>query len=93
MGLALKAAKKAFDLGEVPVGSVLINQQGQILACGYNRCLIDYDISAHAEIVTLRRAGQRQMRPYFPDCVMVVTLEPCAMCAAALVRARLSGVA
>ena len=92
MGLALEQARLAASFGEVPVGSLLIDPDGQILACGHNECILGSDVTAHAEIVTLRRAGQKIHNYRFQGCILVVTLEPCAMCAAALVLARVAGV-
>ncbi|MBQ7739097.1 MAG: nucleoside deaminase [Desulfovibrionaceae bacterium] len=92
MDLALEEAKLAYDCCEVPVGSVLVNASGQILGQGHNECIGNCDVSGHAEIVTLRRAGQKIGNYRFNDCILVVTLEPCAMCAAALVLARVAGV-
>ena len=92
MGLALEQAQLAAKFSEVPVGSILVDVNGQIIACGHNENIQTSDVSAHAEIVTLRRAGQKIHNYRFNDCVLVVTLEPCAMCAAALVWARVAGV-
>ena len=92
MQCALHEADEASLAGEVPVGALLLSPQGEILGAGHNRTLQACDISAHAEIVALRRAGERTRMVRFPGAVLVVTLEPCAMCAAAIVQARLAGV-
>ncbi len=85
---ALREAQKAQALGEAPVGAVIV-RAGKVLARGGNRNLTDADPSAHAEIVALREAARRVGNHRLGDCEMYVTLEPCAMCAGALVHARL----
>lgn len=89
MRLALQQARAAGDLGEVPVGALVI-KDGEIVGRGHNRNLLDHDPSAHAEIVALRDAGARLGNHRLNGCEMFVTIEPCAMCAGALVHARLS---
>lgn len=89
---ALELARHADDqLGEVPVGAVLI-QNGQLIGAGCNRSIIEHDPSAHAEIVALRAAGQLLANYRFIDSTLYVTLEPCAMCAMALIHARVARV-
>jgi tRNA(adenine34) deaminase len=79
-------------LGEVPVGAVLVDAQGELLATGFNRTIIDHDPTAHAEIVALR-AGAQQVKNYrLPGASLYVTLEPCAMCLGAMLHARLARV-
>ncbi len=91
MRLALDQALNAQLAGEVPVGAVIM-LAGQVLATGYNRPITTHDPTAHAEIVALRHAAQLQQNYRLPDCDLFVTLEPCAMCAMALVHARLKRV-
>lgn len=91
MRLALDAARRAYALGEVPVGAVLV-KDGQVVATGYNRPISTHDPSAHAEMAALRE-GARLLGNYrLPDCELYVTLEPCAMCAGAMLHARLKKV-
>ncbi len=92
MQLALAQAAQAQQLGEVPVGAVLVDAQGELLATGFNRTIIDHDPTAHAEIVALR-AGAKQVQNYrLPGASLFVTLEPCAMCLGAMLHARLARV-
>jgi tRNA(adenine34) deaminase len=92
MQLALAQAAQAQQLGEVPVGAVLVDAQGELLATGFNRTIIDHDPTAHAEIVALR-AGAKQVQNYrLPGASLYVTLEPCAMCLGAMLHARLARV-
>ena len=92
MQLALAQAAQAQQLGEVSVGAVLVDAQGELLATGFNRTIIDHDPTAHAEIVALR-AGARQVQNYrLPGASLYVTLEPCAMCLGAMLHARLARV-
>lgn len=85
---ALREARQAESLGEVPVGAVIVFEDRLIARAG-NRNLTDYDPSAHAEILALRQAGQVLGNHRLLHCTMYVTIEPCAMCAGALVHARL----
>ena len=87
MRLALAQAQLAQRAGEIPVGAVLVRDQ-QVVARGANRPIAAHDASAHAEIETLRAAGQALGAYRLPDTTLYVTLEPCVMCAAALVHAR-----
>jgi tRNA(adenine34) deaminase len=87
MGLALEQARLAWQAGEVPVGAVIV-KEGQWLASGFNRPITDSDPTAHAEVVAMRSAGQMLGNYRLPGCVLYVTLEPCAMCAMALLHAR-----
>lgn len=91
MRLALDQAHNAWLVGEVPVGAVLM-RQGQIIATGYNRPITTHDPTAHAEIVALRHAAQLLGNYRLPECELFVTLEPCAMCAMAMMHARLKRV-
>jgi tRNA(adenine34) deaminase len=89
MRLALKMAARAESEGEVPVGAIVI-KDGEVVGSGWNRTIGLHDASAHAEIIALREAGERLGNYRLPECEMFVTLEPCPMCAGALVHARLS---
>src|SRR5512141_1087563 len=88
MEQALREAARAQALGEVPVGAIVVCE-GRIIGRGCNRNLADSDPTAHAEIVALREAGRAVANHRLPECEMFVTIEPCAMCAGALVHARL----
>ena len=91
MRLALDQALNAQLAGEVPVGAVIVRQTEhgrQVIATGYNRPITTHDPTAHAEIVALRHAAQLVQNYRLPDCELYVTLEPCAMCAMALMHAR-----
>ena len=88
MQVALDEARLAGDAGEVPIGAVVIHE-GAILARGQNRVLRDLDPTAHAEIVALRAAAAALGNYRLPGCTLYVTLEPCAMCAGAMIHARL----
>jgi tRNA(adenine34) deaminase len=89
MQLALEEARRAAMAGEVPVGALVIRiKDGQLLSRGHNRTLLDHDPTAHAEIVALRQAATRLGNYRLPGCAMFATIEPCSMCAGALVHAR-----
>lgn len=85
---ALAQAEAAEAAGEVPVGAVLVSAEGDVLAEGHNRTISQCDPSAHAEINVLREAGRKLGNYRLLDTTLYVTLEPCAMCAMALVHAR-----
>ncbi len=87
MRRALDQAHNAALVGEVPVGAVVL-LRGRIVATGYNRPITEHDPTAHAEIVALRHAAQLLGNYRLPECEVFVTLEPCAMCAMALLHAR-----
>jgi len=87
MRLALDQAHNAALVGEVPVGAVIM-RAGQVIATGYNRPITEHDPTAHAEIVALRHAAHLLQNYRLPECELFVTLEPCAMCAMALLHAR-----
>ncbi len=91
MRLALDQALNAELAGEVPVGAVIV-RHGQVIATGYNRPITTHDPTAHAEIVALRHAAQLDQNYRLPECELYVTLEPCAMCAMALLHARVKRV-
>jgi len=86
---ALKEARKAETLGEVPVGAVIVCNN-RIIGRGYNRSISDTDPTAHAEIIALRKASRKLKNYRLADCAIYVTIEPCPMCAGALVWARIS---
>jgi tRNA(adenine34) deaminase len=92
MRLALREAARAGRSGEVPVGAVLVGADGAVLARGLNRPVAAHDPTAHAEVVTLRRAARRVGNYRLPGTTLYVTVEPCAMCAGALVQARVARV-
>ena len=81
-------AEREFD--EIPVGAVLVDADGQVLGEGWNRNILDHDPSAHAEIVAMREAGRVSGNHRLVGTTLYVTLEPCAMCAMALVHARVA---
>src|SRR5947209_17010695 len=85
---ALRAAQRALEAGEVPVGAVVVCK-GRLVGRGWNRNLADSDPTAHAEIVALREAGAAVGNHRLADCDLFATIEPCAMCAGAVVHARL----
>ena len=86
---ALRAAQRALEAGEVPVGAIVLSA-GRIIGRGWNRNLTENDPTAHAEIVALREAGAALGNHRLEDCEMFTTIEPCAMCAGALVHARIA---
>ena len=92
MEAALICAKESAAMQEVPVGAVLADSAGNIIAACGNNCIAANDPTGHAEIRTLREAACRSGNYRFPDTTMYVTLEPCAMCAAAMVHARVKRV-
>ncbi|CAM5792397.1 tRNA-specific adenosine deaminase [Castellaniella caeni] len=90
MALALAQARQAAELGEVPVGAVVLDAAGHLLASGHNRTILDQDPTAHAEIVALRQAARRLNNYRLTGARLYVTLEPCAMCLGAMFHARLA---
>ncbi len=88
MQRAMQEAEKAGAAGEVPVGAVLVDANGQILAVSGNRTESTCDPTAHAEMLVLREAASKQGSPRLENCDLYVTLEPCTMCAAAISFAR-----
>jgi tRNA(adenine34) deaminase len=84
MDEALAEARAAAARGEIPVGAVVIDPGGRIIARTGNRTEADHDASAHAELLALRAAASVQRNPRLPGCDLVVTLEPCPMCAQAI---------
>lgn len=88
MQAALAEALAAAEAGEVPIGAVVV-REGEIVACGQNRVLRDCDPTAHAEMIALRAAAKAIGNYRLNGCTLYVTLEPCAMCAGAIIHARL----
>jgi tRNA(adenine34) deaminase len=89
MERALALAELAAEAGEVPVGALVI-KDGEIIGQGHNRNLLDNDPTAHAEMVALRQAAARVGNHRLVGCTMIATIEPCSMCAGALIHARIA---
>ena len=89
MQAALSLAKVAADKGDVPVGAIVVNEAGEILGTGQNLREQNNDPTAHAEIVALRNASEKFGSWRLDDLTIVVTLEPCAMCAGAILQSRI----
>jgi tRNA(adenine34) deaminase len=87
---ALQLAQLAGDAGDIPVGAVIVDSNGNLIAEGENRKERDHDPTAHAEIVALRKASEKLQTWRLHGCTLYVTLEPCPMCAGAIVQARLA---
>ncbi|MCD8224998.1 MAG: tRNA adenosine(34) deaminase TadA [Clostridiales bacterium] len=85
---AIRQAKKAAALGDVPIGCVIV-QEGRIISRGYNRRMADHTVLAHAEIIAIRKACRKLGDWRLEGCTLYVTLEPCPMCAGAIVQARI----
>jgi tRNA(adenine34) deaminase len=92
MRAALAVAQNSLASGDVPVGAIIINKHGEIIAIGHNERELHNDPTAHAEIVALRRASQATGEWRLEDHTIIVTLEPCAMCAGAIAQSRISTV-
>ncbi len=89
MRMALAEAESARDLGEVPIGAVIVDANGDVLAAASNRTITDSDPTAHAEILALRIAARKIGNYRLTGCTLYTTIEPCVMCAGALVNARI----
>lgn len=89
---ALAEARVALETGDVPVGAVVLDAQGRVIARGRNSRERDSDPTAHAEVVALREAGRASGDWQLPGCTLVVTLEPCVLCAGAILAARVDRV-
>ena len=89
MGLALEQARAALDTSDVPIGAVVVGPDGSILGTGRNEREATGDPTAHAEVVAIREAAARAGEWRLDGCTLVVTLEPCAMCAGAIVLSRI----
>ena len=85
---AVRCAQRALEIGEVPVGAVVVCK-GKVVGRGWNRNLTENDPTAHAEIIALREAGASVGNHRLGDCELFATIEPCAMCAGALIHARI----
>ncbi|MEY8339455.1 tRNA adenosine(34) deaminase TadA [Lachnospiraceae bacterium 62-35] len=85
---AVRQAKKAAALDEVPIGCVIVHQ-GKIIGRGYNRRMTDHSVLAHAEIIAIKKACKKIGDWRLEDCTIYITLEPCPMCAGAIVQARI----
>ncbi|MET0591282.1 MAG: tRNA adenosine(34) deaminase TadA [Polyangiaceae bacterium] len=92
MRLALAEAEQAMQTGDVPVGAIVVDAEGMVIGSGRNRREIDRDPTGHAEIVAMREAAQHLGSWRLHGATLVVTLEPCVMCAGALVNARIERV-
>ena len=90
MRAALAVAQNASASGDVPVGAIIINDEGQVIATGHNERELHNDPTAHAEIVAIRRAAEKIGQWRLENHTIVVTLEPCPMCAGAIAQSRIS---
>ena len=88
---AVRQAQKASALGEVPIGCVIVYED-KIIARGYNRRMVDQNVLSHAEIIAIRKACKKMGDWRLENCTLYVTLEPCPMCAGAIVNARIPAV-
>jgi len=86
---AIGEARRAASIGEVPVGALVVSAEGELLARGHNRREVDQDPTAHAELLAIREAARRTGSWRLEGATLYVTLEPCAMCAGAIVLARI----
>ena len=89
MQLAFQQAKKAQNLGEVPIGAIVVAPDGQVIGEGFNRRELDQDSTQHAEMIAIREACNNLGTWRLIDCSLFVTLEPCPMCAGAIINSRL----
>ena len=87
---AITIAHQASNTGDVPVGAIIVNADGVIIGSGFNEREANNDPTAHAEIVAIRNASSRLQKYRLDGCTLVVTLEPCAMCAGAIAQSRIS---
>jgi tRNA(adenine34) deaminase len=90
MDKAIALANKALATGDVPVGAIIVNSDGELIGSGANEREADNDPTAHAEIVAIRKAASYLQNSRLDGCTLVVTLEPCAMCAGAIAQSRIS---
>ncbi len=91
MRMALKEAEKAREIGEVPIGAVVVDEQGIVIGRGHNRTVIDIDPAAHAEVIAVRQAATALENHRLTGCSLFVTIEPCLMCLGLLIQARIMG--
>lgn len=90
MRVALGEAERAAEAGEVPVGAVVLDHAGEVLVATHNQCRGEHkDVTAHAEVLAIRQAALETERGTLEGCTLVVTLEPCVMCAGAILAARI----
>ena len=89
MQQAIELANQSANFGDVPVGALIVNEQGEVLATGQNLREKDYDPTAHAEMVAIKNAGEKIGNWRLDDLTLVVTLEPCVMCAGAIAQSRM----
>ena len=87
---ALAIARQAFATDDVPVGALIVNADGVVVGTGFNEREANNDPTAHAEIVAIRNAATRLQKSRLDGCILIVTLEPCAMCAGAIAQSRIS---
>ncbi len=92
MRLAIDVAKSATRTGDVPVGAIVVNSDGVLIGRGFNEREANNDPTAHAEVVAIRSAASRLQNSRLDGCTLIVTLEPCAMCAGAIAQSRISKV-
>lgn len=92
MRRALELAKHAESLGEIPVGAVIVDEHNQIIGEGYNQSIINHNPTAHAEIIAIEQAGQYKKNYRLVNTTLYVTLEPCIMCAGAIIHSRIKRV-
>ena len=92
MRIALDEARVAFNLGEVPIGAVIVAEDGEVLVRAHNLRETAYDATAHAELIAIRVACEKLGRWRLTGCTLYVTIEPCPMCAGAIVNSRLTRV-
>ena len=92
MKLALAEAEKAFVLGEIPIGAVLVDGQGQVVTAGHNRRESWHDATAHAELIVIQAACRKLKKWRLSGLTLYVTIEPCPMCAGALIMSRIDRV-
>jgi tRNA(adenine34) deaminase len=87
---AIAIARQAFNTGDVPVGAVIVNADGVVIVTGFKEREAHNDPTAHAEIVAIRNASSRLQKSRLDGCTLIVTLEPCAMCAGAIAQSRIA---
>ena len=92
MRVAIEAARKATDNADIPVGAAIFNAEGELISTGHNERELLKDPTAHAEIVAIRKASEKLGSWRLEECTLVVTLEPCVMCAGAIAQSRLKTV-
>ncbi|OCG26376.1 tRNA adenosine(34) deaminase TadA [Gilliamella sp. wkB108] len=92
MQYALMLAKRAESLGEIPVGAVIINENNQIIGEGFNQSILKHNPTAHAEMIAIKQAGESLHNYRLVNTTLYVTLEPCVMCAGAIIHSRIKRV-